>query len=59
MLKKSPENPDGRTDEQTDGRTLPRQNMFVFQMGVYKLTNLQQVFERQNNGFIKNIFLQS
>ena len=36
MLKKSPENADGRTDRRTDGRTLPRHNTFRFSNGRIK-----------------------
>ena len=43
MLKKSPENPggrtDGRTDRRTDGRTLPRHNTSRFSNGRIKSEN--------------------
>ena len=42
MLKKSPENPDGRTDRRTDGRTLPRHNTSRFSNGRIKMTSLTE-----------------
>ena len=62
MLKKSPENvdgrTDGRTDGQTDGRTLPRHNTSRFSNGrIKKITNRPMSWMRSksiqgNNSFI-------
>ena len=43
MLKKSPENADGRTDRRTDGRTLPRHNTPRFSNGRIKHGELYKV----------------
>ena len=54
MLKKSPENADGRTDGrtdgQTDGRTLPRHNTSRFSNGRIKINASQR-------GFVIDFFL--
>ena len=48
MLKKSPENADGRTDGGTDGRTLPRHNTSRFSNGRKKNYPIQLIKELHN-----------